>query len=146
MMRFSTRALLHARVIACEALCRRSSVYAASSRSLSAGAEASTSAAREARARAPAAGRAPADAPASGPESASALSNGVRGGAESEVGYGMTVGALMERLRAIERAVAREVERDGGWFSMASVKRKRKKAMNKHKHRKRRRRDRHSNK
>ena len=34
----------------------------------------------------------------------------------------------------------------GGFFGMASVKRKRKKAMNKHKHRKRRRRDRHQNK
>jgi hypothetical protein len=52
----------------------------------------------------------------------------------------------LERLRAIEREMNAAAERDGGWFSLASVKRKRKKAMNKHKHRKRRRRDRHSNK
>ena len=59
---------------------------------------------------------------------------------------GMTVGSMLERLRAIEREMNAAAERDGGWFSLASVKRKRKKAMNKHKHRKRRRRDRHSNK
>jgi len=56
---------------------------------------------------------------------------------------GMTVGALLGRLRALERDAERDI---GGFFDMASVKRKRKKAMNKHKHRKRRRRDRHQNK
>jgi hypothetical protein len=64
----------------------------------------------------------------------------------------MTAGALLTRLRALERAAARDVaalaasDVVGGFFGMASVKRKRKKAMNKHKHRKRRRRDRHQNK
>ena len=56
---------------------------------------------------------------------------------------GMTVGALLGRLRALERDAERDI---GGFFDMASVKRKRKKAMNKHKHRKRRRRDRHQSK
>ena len=63
----------------------------------------------------------------------------------------LTVGALTAKLRRIELAMEREMERGlvafnpsvGGAFQMASVKRKRKKAMNKHKHRKRRRRDRH---
>jgi len=62
----------------------------------------------------------------------------------------LTVGALIAKLRRIELAMEREMERGlvafdpgVGGFQMASVKRKRKKAMNKHKHRKRRRRDRH---
>jgi hypothetical protein len=63
----------------------------------------------------------------------------------------LTVGALTAKLRRIELAMEREMERGlvafnpsvVGSFQMASVKRKRKKAMNKHKHRKRRRRDRH---
>ncbi|CEF99764.1 Domain of unknown function DUF1713, mitochondria [Ostreococcus tauri] len=73
--------------------------------------------------------------------------NGGREGVRVVAGDGgMTVGSMLERLRAIEREMNAAAERDGGWFSLASVKRKRKKAMNKHKHRKRRRRDRHSNK
>ena len=64
---------------------------------------------------------------------------------------GMTAGALLRELRAAERDAARDAAELaaadlGGFFGMASVKRKRKKAMNKHKHRKRRRRDRHQNK
>ena len=60
-------------------------------------------------------------------------------------------GALLRELRAAERDAARDAAELaaadlGGFFGMASVKRKRKKAMNKHKHRKRRRRDRHQNK
>jgi hypothetical protein len=69
---------------------------------------------------------------------------------------GLTVRGLIARLRRVEREAEYELERatrtiravsrQGGFFDMASVKRKRKKAMNKHKHRKRRRRDRHQNK
>ena len=69
---------------------------------------------------------------------------------------GFTVRGLIARLRRVEREGEYELERatralragsrQGGFFDMASVKRKRKKAMNKHKHRKRRRRDRHQNK
>ena len=72
--------------------------------------------------------------------------------AAAPVGWrGMTAGALLRELRAAARDAARDAAELaaaalGGFFGMASVKRKRKKAMNKHKHRKRRRRDRHQNK